>query len=134
MDQFSMLEYQLPTNMQGNHQPFQERLVSILKQIAGAIDSGNLLSSVNSLLNMAPGSSSHINLASTAMTTAPVDYTFYPDLLAYDFTQNTAMSDSFGESPATGTSSQSFDWSAFLGKSLYWGCDCLADIVFSHSS
>lgn len=116
MDQFSTLEYRLPNLAQNKPQPFEERLSIILKQIAGVIDSDNPLTSVTNLFNMAP-SNGLGNLQVEPMAFAPVDGNngTYTDFLGYDFTNGGTLSDSFGDSPATALSSQSFDWSAFLG-------------------
>ncbi|KAK9893390.1 hypothetical protein P389DRAFT_175407 [Cystobasidium minutum MCA 4210] len=55
MDQFSTLEYRLPSIRLGNGEPFEKRLAIILKQIASAIDSDNSLACVTNLFNMTRG-------------------------------------------------------------------------------
>lgn len=118
MDEFSTLEYRLPGLNHDNNQPFEGRLALILKQIAGVIGTDNPITSVTNLFGAAPKIPSSVNDASTN----PIDFAMlgtnnnYTDFLGYDFSNGGSLSDTFGESPATGASSQSFDWSAFLGE------------------
>jgi hypothetical protein len=114
MDQFSTLEYRLPSMNQGNPQSIEGRLAVILKQIVGVIDSDSPLTSVSNLFNMAPGNNI-VNSLADPMAFLPMGNNNYTDFLGYDFSNGGTLSDTFGESPATGASSQSFDWSAFLG-------------------
>lgn len=115
MTQFYTLESRLPTYNSDITQPFEKHLVQILKHIAGAIDNDNAFSNLpnpytmlaagnlnNEFVNMAPAPSSHNNA--------------YEDFLGFDFLNAGVFSDNFKDASTTGSSSQSFDWSAFLGE------------------
>lgn len=116
MDQFSTLEYRLPNIRVGNGEPFEKRLALILKQIASAIDNDNSLACVTNLFNMAPSNNATVNNQVEPSTMLPMSQSnTYSDFLGYDFSNGGSLSDTFGESPATGGSNQSFDWSAFIG-------------------
>lgn len=118
MDQFSTLDFRLSGINHNSTQPFEERLALILKQITGVIGTDNPISSVTNLFGMAPEVAPTINNPLGDAINFPVLGTnnTYTDFLGYDFSKGGSLSDTFGESPATGASSQSFDWSAFLGK------------------
>ena len=113
MTQFYTLESRLPSLNIGHGQPFEKHLTQILKHIAGAIDNDAALSGTANAQAMVTGNgqnSEFVNMAS-----APSSHNnAYEDFLALDFLNAGVFSDNFKDPPTTGSSGQSFDWSAFL--------------------
>ncbi|KAK9896836.1 hypothetical protein P389DRAFT_49941 [Cystobasidium minutum MCA 4210] len=113
MTQFYTLESRLPSLNIGHSQPFEKHLTQILKHIASAIDNDTALSSTAHPHAAATGNGQvgdYINMSSAPST----HNNAYEDFLAFDFLNAGVFSDNFKDPPTTGSSGQSFDWSAFL--------------------